>query len=156
MTSERARQDILSDTVDTAGNRLNGHLCNDQTFGSAIADRLPGDAAADTLIGGRGLDLSFSGQGHDVIYGEAMNGSSEDDHADHILAGSCNDYADGGFGHARRNGGYGADRCFHAGIADHGRDWVQDYTAAEGNVPLRVGGPATVDDFQVNFAMRLI
>ena len=32
----------------------------------------------------------------------------------------------------------------------HGSDWVQDYDAAEGDV-LVFGGPASADQFQVNF-----
>ncbi|MGR3377340.1 hypothetical protein [Salipiger abyssi] len=35
--------------------------------------------------------------------------------------------------------------------ANHGSDWIQDYTAAEGDV-LVFGGSATATDFQVNYA----
>lgn len=48
------------------------------------------------------------------------------------------------------NGGSGADRFFHLGVADHGSDWIQEYNAAEGDV-LVFGQAATRDQFQVNF-----
>ncbi len=34
-------------------------------------------------------------------------------------------------------------------MADHGSDWVQDYSAADGDV-LQFGQAGSVDDFQVN------
>jgi len=45
-----------------------------------------------------------------------------------------------------------ADKFYHLGIFDHGSDWVQDYTAAEGDVLLFGNVSASRDDFQVNFA----
>ncbi|MFZ1468665.1 MAG: hypothetical protein WAT09_06755, partial [Paracoccaceae bacterium] len=49
------------------------------------------------------------------------------------------------------NGGAGADSFYHAGVFDHGSDWVQDYNAAEGDI-LTVGlAGATRAQFQVNF-----
>ncbi|MFV0512980.1 MAG: hypothetical protein ACK5MY_05015, partial [Jhaorihella sp.] len=60
-----------------------------------------------------------------------------------------------GFGHDLINGGSGADKFFHVGgsreqMLGHGSDWVQDYSAAEGDV-LVFGGSATSTQFQVNF-----
>jgi Ca2+-binding RTX toxin-like protein len=49
------------------------------------------------------------------------------------------------------NGGTGADRFYHLGIADHGSDWVQDYSSAEGD-RLVFGGAGVRSQFQVNFA----
>ncbi|MFC3615726.1 calcium-binding protein, partial [Lutimaribacter marinistellae] len=55
----------------------------------------------------------------------------------------------GGFGYDRVNGGEGADRFFHLGVADHGSDWIQDYDAAEGDVLVFGGTGASADDFLV-------
>jgi len=49
------------------------------------------------------------------------------------------------------NGGTGADRFFHLGVAGHGSDWVQDYNAAEGDV-LMFNLTVERDQFQVNFS----
>jgi len=80
----------------------------------------------DTLIGGSAADTMFGGDGDDFI--------------------------NGGFGYDRLNGGAGADRFYHRGIADHGSDWVQDYSAAEGDVLVWGGAAASASDFQVNYA----
>jgi serralysin len=117
-----------SDQIDGgAGNDdLNGGNGNDTIFGGLGADTLIGHAGADVLAGGGGSDLMFGNDGPD--------------------------YLNGGFGYDRMNGGAGADRFFHLGVADHASDWIQDYTAAEGDV-LVYGQPgATRAQFQVNFA----
>jgi len=58
----------------------------------------------------------------------------------------------GGFGFDRVNGGEGADKFFHAGSAGHGSDWIQDYSAAEGDALLFGRRDATADQFQINYA----
>jgi hypothetical protein len=49
------------------------------------------------------------------------------------------------------NGGAGADRFYHLGIAGHGSDWIQDFSSAEGD-RLVHGGAAFRSQFQVNLA----
>ena len=53
---------------------------------------------------------------------------------DEIFGGDGFDFINGGFGSDRVNGGAGGDRLFHLGIADHGSDWIQDFSNAEGDV----------------------
>ena len=61
-----------------------------------------------------------------------------------------NDTLNGGFGYDRMNGGAGADSFYHQGVAGHASDWVQDYTAADGDM-LTVGiAGATRAQFQIN------
>ena len=105
-------------------------------------DELRGDAGNDTITGGYGVDDIFGGDGNDELTGQAWS--------DLIFGGSGDDFINGGFGYDRVNGGAGADRFFHLGIADHGSDWIQDYTAADGDV-LQFGQSGTRDQFQVNF-----
>jgi hypothetical protein len=80
--------------------------------------------------------------GDDVITGSAFS--------DLVFGGDGDDFVNGGFGSDRINGGDGADRFFHVGVSGHGSDWIQDYSAAEGDV-LLFGGSGTAGDFQVNF-----
>jgi surface protein len=116
---------------------------NDFADGGYGNDELRGDVGHDTLIGGHGADTLFGGAHDDHLTGSALG--------DVIFGGSGDDFINGGFGHDRLNGGAGADRFFHTGDAGHGSDWVQDYSAVEGDV-LHYGGAATADQFQVNFA----
>ncbi len=71
--------------------------------------------------------------------------------SDLIYGGAGDDFVNGGFGYDRINGGSGADKFYHLGVFDHGSDWIQDYSAAEGDVLLFGDTSATVDDFRVNF-----
>ena len=108
---------------------------NDELNGGVGNDTLNGDFGADTLIGNDGNDLLSGAAGADVMFGNAGN-----------------DTLNGGFGYDRLNGGAGADKFFHQGVADHGSDWVQDYSAAQGDV-LQFGiAGATKANFQVNYA----
>ncbi|WP_323779805.1 CAP domain-containing protein [Thalassovita sp.] len=104
-------------------------------------DELYGDAGMDTIIGGFGVDTIVGGTGDDQLTGEAWS--------DLIFGGDGNDFINGGFGYDRVNGGAGADRFFHLGIYDHGSDWIQDYTAEDGDV-LLFGRAATREQFQIN------
>ena len=61
------------------------------------------------------------------------------------------DFLNGGFGYDRMNGGAGADRFYHLGIFDHGSDWIQDYTAAQGDVLIFGQAGAMIGQFQVNY-----
>ncbi|MGH1356532.1 MAG: hypothetical protein ACRBBS_15820 [Thalassovita sp.] len=115
---------------------------NDLIDGSWGNDLLYGDAGADTIIGGLGQDTIVGGTGNDALTGQGWS--------DAVFGGDGDDFINGGFGHDRLNGGAGADRFFHLGIFDHGSDWVQDYTAADGDV-LQLSGPAIQSQFQVIF-----
>ena len=118
-----------------------GHDNIDAGYGN---DLIYGQDGNDTLSGGFGADDLQGQNGNDVITGGAFS--------DLIYGGAGDDFVNGGFGYDRINGGAGADKFFHLGIADHGSDWIQDYTAAEGDV-LRFGIASVVaDDFLVNFA----
>ena len=117
-----------------------GHDSIDGGYGN---DELRGDGGNDTISGGFGTDTVIGGAGDDVLTGEAWS--------DMLYGNDGNDFLNGGFGHDRMNGGAGADRFFHLGVADHGSDWVQDYTATDGDVLIFGKGSATADQFQVNF-----
>ncbi|SER10316.1 calcium-binding protein, partial [Thalassovita taeanensis] len=116
---------------------------NDSIDGGYGNDELRGDNGDDTVSGGFGTDTVIGADGNDVLTGEAWS--------DMLYGGAGNDFLNGGFGYDRMNGGTGADRFFHLGIADHGSDWIQDYTAADGDVLVFGQGSATGDQFQVNF-----
>ena len=107
-------------------------------------DLVYGQDGNDTIAGGFGADDLQGQNGHDVITGGAFS--------DLIYGGAGADFVNGGFGYDRINGGSGADRFYHLGIYDHGSDWIQDYTAAEGDVLLFGDAGVTADDFQVNFS----
>ena len=108
-------------------------------------DELRGDAGNDILRGGFGVDNLFGGTGDDNINGAAFS--------DLVFGGAGNDTVNGGFGFDRINGGDGADTFFHLGVADHGSDWIQDFSHAEGDVLFFGQAGATADDFQVNFGV---
>jgi Ca2+-binding RTX toxin-like protein len=106
-------------------------------------DAVYGMAGDDTIAGGPGVDELYGQAGDDVITGSAFS--------DLVFGGTGADFVNGGWGHDRVNGGQDADTFFHAGVAGHGSDWIQDYSAAEGD-RLRFGGTAEVADFGVTFA----
>ncbi|SEN90388.1 calcium-binding protein [Palleronia pelagia] len=114
---------------------------NDVIDGGYGNDELRGDAGNDYIAGGFGADTVIGGTGDDTLTGSAFG--------DLIFGGDGFDFINGGFGSDRVNGGAGGDRLFHLGIADHGNDWIQDYSSAEGDV-LVYGGSATRSQFQVN------
>ena len=82
---------------------------------------------------------------------DAMNGAGL---SDQVFGGPGDDFVNGGWGYDRINGGPGADRFFHMGVFDHGSDWVQDYSAAEGDVLFFGIGTATASDFRVSLAEK--
>ena len=156
-----AGDEVLSggDGADT----LNGGAGDDFIFGGATAadlrDAIFGGDGNDTIDAGHGNDLVYGGAGNDQIAGgfgvDELIGQAGDDvitgsaFSDLIFGGTGNDFINGGFGHDRVNGGAGADQFYHLGIADHGSDWVQDYSAADGD-RLFFGADATRDQFQLN------
>lgn len=119
-----------------AGNdQLYGGGGNDSQSAGLGNDTVEGGPGADTLIGNEGNDALSGGPGADVIFGN-----------------DGDDWINGGFGNDRLNGGAGADRIYHLGIPDHGSDWVQDYSGAEGDRLLFGQTGALPDQFQVNYA----
>lgn len=138
------------DDVVTGGASLNdlrdviyGGAGDDNIDGGYGNDELRGDAGNDSIAGGFGVDTVIGGTGNDVMTGSAFS--------DLVFGGDGNDFVNGGFGSDRINGGDGADRFFHIGIADHGSDWIQDFSHTDGDVMV-YGGTATIDQFQVNVA----
>ncbi|WP_323785187.1 M10 family metallopeptidase C-terminal domain-containing protein [Thalassovita sp.] len=119
-----------------------GGTGDDYIDGGYGNDELRGDDGQDTLIGGFGADTVIGANGDDNLTAQAWG--------DILYGGAGNDFLNGGFGYDQANGGDGADRFFHLGIADHGSDWIQDYSAADGDV-LQFGRTGTRDQFQVNF-----
>jgi len=115
---------------------------NDSIDGGYGNDELRGDAGNDTITGASGVDTIIGGTGDDVLTGQTWS--------DVILGGDGFDFINGGFGHDRVNGGADADRFYHLGVEGHGSDWVQNFSAAEGDM-LVFGGTGTIGDFQVNF-----
>ncbi|PYE82189.1 calcium-binding protein [Pseudoroseicyclus aestuarii] len=152
------------DTFDAgAGNdTLRGGAGNDTLSGGGDGDRLFGDNGNDVLSGGEGNDLVVGGAGDDRLMGDAgadqLIGQSGNDQlsggalADMLLGGDGDDFLNGGFGFDRMTGGDGADRFFHAGVAGHGTDWVQDFDDEDADLLVWGGGTATQDRFQVNYA----
>ena len=145
---------------------LNGGDGDDSIEGGPEVDDLRdvifAGAGNDTINAGGGNDLVYGQDGDDLIAGgfgtddlQGMNGNDTitgSALSDLIYGGAGDDFVNGGFGHDRINGGSGADKFYHLGIFDHGSDWVQDYSAAEGDVLLFGNASASGDDFQVNLA----
>ena len=112
---------------------INGGWGNDDLSGGNGNDTVLGDFGSDTVVGNDGNDLIGGGAGSDLMFGNAGN-----------------DTLNGGFGFDRMNGGAGADSFFHAGVAGHASDWIQDYNAAEGDVLVVGLAGATRAQFQIN------
>jgi len=117
---------------------------NDSIDGGYGNDELRGDDGNDTIEGGFGADTVIGGVGNDVLTGSAWG--------DLLYGGDGDDFINGGFGFDRVNGGAGADRFFHIGVAGHGSDWIQDYTAADGDTLVFGIATATSAQFQINWA----
>lgn len=130
-------------TEDDLRDALYGEDGNDSIDGGYGNDLLYGGTGNDTLAGGFGTDFIAGQAGNDNISGGALS--------DQIFGNDGDDFLNGGFGYDRVNGGAGADQFYHLGVAGHGSDWIQDYTAADGDV-LWFGGSASRSQFQVNFA----
>ena len=134
-------------------NRLNGVSGNNLIYGGALRDLVYGGTGHDTIHGNegndelRGLqgdDLIFGGLGSDTLIGNEGNDTLSGEGGSDLIYGSDgDDFINGGWGHDRLNGGEGADTFFHLGVFDHGSDWIQDYSATEGDV-LHFGRPGTI------------
>ncbi|MGR3377337.1 hypothetical protein [Salipiger abyssi] len=132
------------DSADDLRDVIYGGAGDDSIDGGYGNDELRGDAGNDTITGGFGADTVIGGTGDDALTGQAWS--------DAIFGGDGDDFINGGFGHDRVNGGAGADRFFHLGADGHGSDWIQDYSAAEGDRLVYGGGAAVADDFLVQRA----
>ena len=157
-----------ADTIDggAGADTLNGGDGGDVIVGGTTADDLGdliyGGAGDDNIDGGAGNDVIYAGTGNDVVVGgdgadnlygqegnDVLTGSSW---SDLIFGGDGFDFINGGAGSDRLNGGANADKFYHAGVESHGSDWLQDFSAADGDVLLFGGIGADVNDFRVNFA----
>lgn len=118
-----------------------GHDWVDTGYGN---DLIYGGDGDDTINGGSGVDELIGQGGNDQLSGAAWS--------DVLYGGDGDDFLNGGFGFDRLNGGTGADRFFHAGLSDHGSDWIQDYSSAENDWLMWGGASATASQFQVNSA----
>ncbi|MCX7568016.1 TRAP transporter substrate-binding protein DctP [Sulfitobacter sp. F26169L] len=123
-----------------------GGAGNDTIDGGYGNDMLRGDAGDDVIAGGFGGDTVIGGTGNDSLTGSALG--------DMLFGSDGDDFINGGFGYDQINGGAGADMFFHLGIADHGSDWVQDYSAADGDTLVFGDRNATANQFQINYASK--
>ncbi len=121
-----------------------GGAGNDTIDGGYGNDSISGDDGNDVIEGGFGADTLIGNAGNDTLSGSALS--------DLLCGGAGDDFLNGGFGTDRLNGGAGADRFFHLGVASHGSDWIQDYTAADGDVLVFGNAAAKASQFQVNYA----
>ncbi|MCX7568019.1 matrixin family metalloprotease [Sulfitobacter sp. F26169L] len=121
-----------------------GGAGNDTLQGGYGNDELRGDGGDDVIAGGFGGDTVIGGAGNDTVTGSALG--------DMLFGSDGDDFINGGFGFDRINGGAGADAFFHLGISDHGSDWVQDYTSAQGDTLVFGNTNATAAQFQINTA----
>ena len=145
---------------------LNAGSGDDFIFGGNTQDDLRdvvfAGAGNDWVEAGYGNDQIFGGEGNDTINGgfgvDEIIGQGGDDQlsgaawSDLIFGGTGDDFINGGFGFDRVNGGEGADKFYHLGIADHGSDWIQDYSSAQGDWLVWGGAAANASHFQVNAA----
>ncbi|SPF79683.1 calcium-binding protein [Pseudoprimorskyibacter insulae] len=157
-----------NDTLDGADGKdtLNGGDGDDMIYGGTSAydlrDLVYAGAGNDYVDGGYGNDLIYGMDGNDTLLGgfgvDELIGQGGDDElsggawSDLIFGGAGNDFINGGFGYDRVNGGDGADRFYHLGVEGHGSDWLQDYSAADGDVLVFGQSGATKANFQVNLA----
>jgi len=134
-------------------NLIQGGSLRDLVFGGSGHDTIHGNDGNDELRGLDGDDLIFGGLGSDTMIGnDGADTLAGGGGSDEVFGGAGDDFINGGFGYDRLNGGQGADSFFHLGVFDHASDWIQDYTAAEGDVLVWGGGAATRSQFQVNLA----
>lgn len=132
------------DTADDVHDVIYGGAGDDWIDGGYGNDELRGDGGHDTIAGGFGADTVIGGGGEDQLTGSAFG--------DMLFGGDGNDFINGGFGSDLVNGGAGADEFFHIGIDDHGSDWIQDYSADEGDVLVFGNEAASAAQFQINAA----
>lgn len=138
-----------------AGQQISGSATGDVLEGGGGADTLQGGDGDDTLAGGAGDDSIAGGFGADTLIGgtgnDTLTGSA---FGDLIFGGDGNDFINGGFGSDLINGGFGADEFYHLGIADHGSDWIQDFSHRQGDFLSFGNNAARPEQFQVNYDFK--
>ncbi|WP_281258646.1 calcium-binding protein [Pseudoprimorskyibacter insulae] len=152
-----AGQDVLYGSAGgdllIGGSEAEGADKSDTIYGNDGNDTIFGGSGNDTVHAGVGDDLANGGLGADTIAGgdgnDSLNGQGL---SDYLFGNAGDDYLNGGFGYDRLNGGTGADQFYHLGNVNHGSDWIQDYTAADGDVLVWGGGAAAESDFLVQRA----
>ena len=122
-----------------------GGTGDDTIDGGYGNDELRGDGGNDVIEGGFGTDLLIGGEGNDLLTGSALG--------DRLFGGEGDDFINGGFGFDRLSGGDGADKFFHLGVENHGSDWIQDYSGSQSDTLVFGDNTATIEQFQVNFAL---
>jgi Ca2+-binding RTX toxin-like protein len=150
------------DGADTLNGGDGDDLLSGGDTAADLRDVIYAGAGNDRVDAGHGNDLVYGGDGNDTVEGgfgaDEIIGQNGDDvltgsaFSDLVFGGAGSDFINGGFGSDRLNGGAGADRFYHLGIADHGSDWVQDFSAAEGDRLVFGGAGAGRAQFQVNLA----
>ncbi len=122
----------------------------DVIYAGAGHDSADGGAGDDEIWGGEGNDTLLGGAGTDTLLGQddadMLNGLEG---SDLLYGGAGNDTLAGGYGFDRLNGGAGADTFFHAGVAGHGSDWIQDYSAAQMDVLLTGNAFSLISQYRV-------
>lgn len=145
---------------------LRGGAGNDTLDGSDGADTIDGGAGNDLIRGGATSadlrDVIFGGDGNDTIDGgygnDSLRGDAGNDQiaggfgADTVIGGGGNDTLTGSAFGDLLFGGDGADEFFHLGVANHGSDWVQDFSHREGDSLVFGNSDAAASQFQLNLA----
>lgn len=147
---------------DAGADTLTGDAGNDTVKAGDGKDFVDGGTGDDNLDGGNGADLIYGGSGDDTMFGgtegDTLVGQDGDDvlsggsSGDLLFGGDGDDFLNGGFGNDRINTGTGDDKIFHAGVAGHGTDFVQDYDGDSDVFIFGGNANATEDDFLVQFA----
>ncbi len=147
---------------DSGADTLRGDAGDDTIKAGSGADFIDGGAGDDNLDGANGSDIIYGGAGNDIAIGGAggdtLVGQDGDDvltggaSGDMLFGGDGDDFFNGGFGNDQINTGTGADRVYHAGVAGHGTDFVQDFDGENDVFVFGGNANATADDFLVQFA----
>ncbi len=143
-----------NDTVRGGGgdDQLSGGGDGDFIVGGSGDDTVNGDAGNDELYGGTGDDVVNGGLGSDTVVGQdgndALTGGGG---SDLMTGGDGDDFINGGFGFDRIQTGEGNDKVYHAGVAGHGTDWIQDFDG-DADVLIYGDSSASADDFIVSYA----
>ncbi len=131
-----------------ADDRLRGDAGEDRLIGGAGDDRLSGGGGDDRLKGQTGADLLRGNSGNDRLLGQAgpdrLRGQAGRDvllggaGRDVLIGGAQDDRLDGGGGDDRLVGGRGRDRFVFG--ADHGDDYIADFTPGQDRIEFRIAG----------------
>ena len=133
-----------------------GGIQFDDLNGNAGRDTIQGREGADWVVGGKDADLLYGDAGNDLIYGNmGADTGVGGDGADTLRGGQDNDFLIGDDGDDFLSGDRGSDVLSGGAGADTfntfagaGRDFVSDFSAAEGD-HVRIEGPASFTVSQV-------